>query len=153
MDQHVQSWQDVPNGLLWWRWVLISTKVHNHPSYIPQEAHRDLGLDKGEQRMNYTQANYIVTKLWAISNYVPCNITKFHWIQYNRHEKVAFLKISSIHTHEFVGEIISLTHKSNYTTTSLLHCITTAGTSHKAVLLRATELSSFLLLLALISEY
>jgi hypothetical protein len=75
MDQQVQGWQDLPNGLYWWWRVFVSTQVYYHPCYIPQEADWNLRLDKGEQRMYYTQTNHIVPKLGAISNYVSCKIT------------------------------------------------------------------------------
>lgn len=75
MDQQVQSWQDLPNGLYRRWWVFVSTQIHYHPRYIPQEADGDLRLDKCEQRTDHTQTNYIVPKLGAIPNYVSCKIT------------------------------------------------------------------------------
>jgi hypothetical protein len=74
MDQQVQGWQDVPNGLYGWWWVFVSTQIHYHPCYISQEADWDVRLDKSEQRMDYTQTNYVVPKLGTIPNYVSCNI-------------------------------------------------------------------------------
>lgn len=75
MDQQVQGRKNLLNCPHRWWWVFVSTQIHNHPCHISQEADRDIRFDKGEQRMHYTQGNYIVSKLGAISNYITCNST------------------------------------------------------------------------------
>jgi len=75
MDQQVQGWKNLLNCPHRWWWVFVSTQIHNHPCHISQEADWDIRFDKGEQRMHYTQGNYIVSKLGAISNYITCNST------------------------------------------------------------------------------
>jgi hypothetical protein len=73
MDQQVQCWKNLLNRPHGWWWVLVSTQIHDHPCHISQEADRDIRFDKREQRMHYTQSNYIVSKMGAISNYITCN--------------------------------------------------------------------------------
>lgn len=75
MDQQVQGWKNLLNCPHRWWWVFVSTQIHNHPCHISQEADRDIRFNKGEQRMHYTQSNYIVSKLGPISNYITCNST------------------------------------------------------------------------------
>lgn len=55
------------DGLHGWRWILVTAQVNHDPGDIAQEGDGDGGADKGQQGLDNTKADHIVSALGTIT--------------------------------------------------------------------------------------
>ena len=70
VDKHVESGQDLPDGLNGRRRVLVPAEVNHDPRHVAQERDRDFGVDEAEQGLDDAEPDDVVTEMRTVSYYV-----------------------------------------------------------------------------------
>ena len=70
MDEHVERRQDLPDGLHWWRWVLIPAQIDDDPRDIAEKRDGDLWVDEAQQGLHHTQVDDVIPEDGAVADNV-----------------------------------------------------------------------------------